>query len=343
MERRGKIIRHELPDEMHALLRSAALELDTSGRDGTGLKTEIPWSRAFDGHHSPGATQGFYVVYLFDAFGSQCVLSLNQGTTDFVAGEYRPKPRELLAARVRWARDTVGHAGFTTDPYSDDIRLPTRGSNLGAQYEQGSIFSRTYEVDGIPTDDELARDLVLFGQMLNAIYSRERLDPPPGDLSPEVQDALNASHEAAQDRLRRSRGGGQGFGLSAAERKAIEKRAVAVATDHLKGEGWTVKDVGATKPFDLLCQRTGAPDLMVEVKGTTSPGDSVVLTRGEVEAQAGFYPNNALALVTGVQLKSAGKSVSATGGKLRIIHPWQIMESDLTVISYQYSTGGNRA
>ena len=204
MERRGQIVRHELPDEMHALLRSAALELDTSGRDATGRKTEIPWSRAFDGHHSPGATQGFYVVYLFDAFGSQCVLSLNQGTTDFVAGEYQPKSPELLADRVRWARDTVGRAGFTTDPYSDDIRLPTRGSNLGAQYEQGNIFSRTYEVDGISTDDELARDLVLFGRMLNAIYDHERLDPPPGAPSPELLHALNASHEAAQDRRRLS-------------------------------------------------------------------------------------------------------------------------------------------
>jgi len=82
---------------------------------------------------------------------------------------------------------------------------------------------------------------------------------------------------------------------------------------------------------------------MVEVKGTTSRGDSVILTRGEVEAQAGFYPNNALALVTRVQLESAGQSARATGGELRIIRPWQIMESDLTVISYQYSTGGNHA
>ena len=42
-----------------------------------------------------------------------------------------------------------------------------------------------------------------------------------------------------------------------------------------------VLDVSATEPFDLLC-REGDRELRVEVKGTTSLGLSVLLTRNEV-------------------------------------------------------------
>jgi hypothetical protein len=47
-----------------------------------------------------------------------------------------------------------------------------------------------------------------------------------------------------------------------------------------------VSNVSAFKPFDILC-RDGERELRVEVKGTTSSGLSVLLTRNEVlQAQA---------------------------------------------------------
>lgn len=82
--------------------------------------------------------------------------------------------------------------------------------------------------------------------------------------------------------------GGQGFQASAALRWAVKRHAMAVAMAHYEGQGWRVSDVSATQPCDLYWLRgMGAgegdrEELRVEVKGTTTVGGQVLLTRGEV-------------------------------------------------------------
>jgi hypothetical protein len=44
---------------------------------------------------------------LFDAAGSQAYLSLNQGTTRWLNGEFRPRRESELRERVDWARDVL--------------------------------------------------------------------------------------------------------------------------------------------------------------------------------------------------------------------------------------------
>lgn len=79
----------------------------------------------------------------------------------------------------------------------------------------------------------------------------------------------------------RSRATGQGFLVSQAVRKAIEGYAVAWATRHYVSEGWSVNDVGATESYDLDCKR-GEEHIHVEVKGTTTVGERIILTPNEV-------------------------------------------------------------
>lgn len=57
-----------------------------------------------------------------------------------------------------------------------------------------------------------------------------------------------------------------------------------------------MKGVGASKPYDLHLTR-GDEKLHVEVKGTTSDGSQIILTRAEVEWQRRFAPDNALVIV----------------------------------------------
>ncbi|AQW53402.1 protein NO VEIN domain-containing protein [Streptomyces violaceusniger] len=102
----------------------------------------------------------------------------------------------------------------------------------------------------------------------------------PGDLPAEVREATQSAATTANRRSARK--GGQGFLLTAAERGAIEKRSVLLATEHFKAQGRTVKDVDATKSYDLELKR-GDEKLHVEVKGTTSDGSQIILTRAEVE------------------------------------------------------------
>jgi|SRR6185503_7298494 len=62
--------------------------------------------------------------------------------------------------------------------------------------------------------------------------------------------------------------------------RAVEHRAVTAAIEHFEAAGWTVEDVGDFRPYDLHCTKDGRT-LHVEVKGTTSAGEKVILTRNE--------------------------------------------------------------
>jgi len=123
--------------------------------------------------------------------------------------------------------------------------------------------------------------------------------------------------------------------LSSAERKVIEMHAVNLAKEHFKVKGYSkIEDVGSFESFDLRVQK-GNKILYVEVKGTTLNGDSIVLTRNEVELHAQVFPNNALFLVTQIQLHK-GTNLKASGGIVKVISPWKIFEENLSVIAFNY-------
>jgi hypothetical protein len=117
--------------------------------------------------------------------------------------------------------------------------------------------------------------------------------------APEV---LEVESAACGHTLRR--GSMQGFGLSPVERQAVEMHAMQLAERHLGNLGWRVRDVSATHSYDFECTRNGEK-LIVEVKGTTSTGDQIVITRNEVAIQRAHHPNNALVVVHSINLEPA--------------------------------------
>ncbi|WUV90284.1 DUF3883 domain-containing protein [Streptomyces canus] len=102
-------------------------------------------------------------------------------------------------------------------------------------------------------------------------------------------------------------------------------------------QGWKVKDVGDKESFDLLLTQ-GERRLHVEVKGTTSAGRQVILTRTEVEKQRMYYPDNALVVVHSIDLDRTQEEPAASGGVLHCTSPWEVEDEHLTVISYAYRT-----
>ncbi len=135
MDERGLLIRKAAPAWLasHADSFSRILAIDdffAEGRDGTGRKTRVPWIRFGSRSRSPRATEGFYVVYLFDALGDTVYLSLNQGTTDFLGGEFVPKPREVIIERADWAQSVLTPWLGSLDDRSVEIDL--HDPHLGA-------------------------------------------------------------------------------------------------------------------------------------------------------------------------------------------------------------------
>lgn len=120
--------------------------------------------------------------------------------------------------------------------------------------------------------------------MFKAIdYVREYAGPNLlTDPEIEVQNQAAAQAEAVD-----AAGQGQGFASTPAERRVIEDHAMARALRHFKSRYAVVENVSKQKGvLDLRCGSNGKTSVHVEVKGTTTSGESVILTRREVERNA---------------------------------------------------------
>jgi hypothetical protein len=148
-------------------------------------------------------------------------------------------------------------------------------------------------------------------------------------VAPEVAAAI-----AAVDNAAGRPGSGQGFGLSPAARKAVEDRAMQVATKHYEEEGWHVVDVSKKRSYDLVCQRDGQ-ELRVEVKGTTGLGEKILLPRNEVSHAREHYPKVVLFVVHGITLSKATPP-EATGGMVRLVYPWDVNQGQLEALAFSY-------
>jgi hypothetical protein len=171
-----------------------------------------------------------------------------------------------------------------------------------------------------PGEDQKRRDAIVF-----------RLRPvgPDGHSdSDDVADAVAAVTAIA-------RGRGYSSRLSPAERKAIELRGMDLAIAHFESLGFDVDDVSSNQSYDLRCT-SDETHIDVEVKGTTTSGEVVLLTANEVQHALSSYPNTALAIVQGIVLDRSGATPSARGGLLEVRSPWRPLDTDLRPIAYRY-------
>ncbi|MBN1962539.1 MAG: DUF3883 domain-containing protein [Deltaproteobacteria bacterium] len=127
----------------------------------------------------------------------------------------------------------------------------------------------------------------------------------------------------------------QGYAVSSHERRAIENWSMQQARKYYESKCFNVKDVHANKPFDLECQR-GNKTIYVEVKGTRGSGETVLLTRCEVQHAQKHPRNSALFVVFNIQLKGRGKNVVGYGGRQVVFYPWCPKKSDLQPSQYTY-------
>jgi hypothetical protein len=143
--------------------------------------------------------------------------------------------------------------------------------------------------------------------------------------------------QADQDNSSSPRSGhsGQGYASNAEEREAIEEASMQAARTHFENEGFEVEDRSATSPYDLLCRRD-EERLYVEVKGTTTDGESVHLTHGEVKHVRRHEGQVALFVVRNMKLVETEGGLEARGGDQLIRRPWDLAEDRLTPTHYDY-------
>ncbi len=121
--------------------------------------------------------------------------------------------------------------------------------------------------------------------------------------------------------------------LSATERRAVERRAMEVATRHFSGQQWSVEDVCARCSYDLRCTRPGSPTLRVEVKGSTEPTiGEVIVTRNEVALARKHRVD--YAIVTGIRLTGPKDSPRADRGTLTVFEGLEPRDQDLAPLVF---------
>lgn len=340
MSRRGFLIRKDIPtalgayrSEIKLLLGTVGTDLEIEGRDGTGPKSEVPWVRLYSESRSPSAHTGWYCVYLFRADGSGLYLSIGHAATRYINGEFKPRPRSELQVLIDWARNVLIEAKVSsTEKFSEEIDLRARGK-LGISYEHGTVWSRFYNSSSIPDDETLIDDLRDYVRLLRHLYDLDDLGRSITNSNEQVAAAeMAVSAIAAPERSSAFRG--QGFGLTADERRAVEKRAMKVAADHLEQLGYEIEDVSNKRPFDYVAIR-GGETFIVEVKGMTSGLGSIVLTANEVAAHRQTCPLNILIVVHSISLQRQIPP-RASGGLVHMICPWELDNAALSAISYKY-------
>ena len=137
---------------------------------------------------------------------------------------------------------------------------------------------------------------------------------------------------------RPSGGEGQRFLSDPAARRAVELYAMSLATAHFEKLGAHVTDVSRTECVDLRCELRGET-FDVEVKGTTTSGGAILLTRNEVEHARRSYPRIVLFVVSGISVDTVSGKPVAGDGCVSIHHPWKLDDTALRVETYSLRLG----
>ena len=127
--------------------------------------------------------------------------------------------------------------------------------------------------------------------------------------------------------------GGQGFQSNVKVRRTIESHAMKICQKHYEDLHYKVEDVSDKKPYDFIITQNGQTRF-VEVKGTQTAGDTIFLTKNEVEQSQ--MANNSMVLFIVHSISLNGEEIQPESGVVSIIDPWQANADRLTPITYSY-------
>ena len=341
MQARGDLIRNDIPRQLRSAVEegkipNASLIKDhfIEGSDGKGNKNYVPWVRFASESLSPSARIGWYITFLFSSDGSSVWLVIAHASSSeggkAISKEVRHKLKE-------WGLSKLPSPKVIDTNLSSSIDLNADGPGLGDIFESTSLFGFQFKKNEVPTDYEILSKVNVLIPHLKTLYDAELSDPTMPSAEPtEIKAAEEAIDEIAGKIPKVRKYSGQGIRGTYKENKAVERRAVDLAISYFRAtNNWeSIKDTGDKESYDLLLTNK-SKKMYVEVKGTQSSGDKVFLSKNEVIVQKKFYPNNAIVIVSGIKLEK-GEEPKASGGNIKVISPWKIMNNHLTAMAFEY-------
>lgn len=133
----------------------------------------------------------------------------------------------------------------------------------------------------------------------------------------------------------RANSAGQEHLSDAERRQAVEDLAQQRLMDHFAQLGWEVEDTHLTSPFDARATK-GTEVQYLEAKGSTSGGDNVFVTHGEVEWARSHPGQCVMGIVSGIRFDESTGKIDASSGSMRLID-WVPEDGALTPIQYRWT------
>jgi hypothetical protein len=124
-----------------------------------------------------------------------------------------------------------------------------------------------------------------------------------------------------------------------AVRMAIDNYAMSTAISYFEADGYTVDDVHANQPVDLIVRRDSEV-LRVEVKGTQTTGEEVLLTPNEVRYAQVHKLEMMLFILRDVAVHDDGNGTVTVEGGTVSLQNWDIDTGVLTPLAYKYRPTG---
>lgn len=238
-------------------------------------------------------------------------LHLQQATEDMQRGDYR-------YSLTTKSRDAVLLPSIN--------RVHKMPSGKGTM-ERTNVFY-AYDIKGSPVAMPWMEESL---QYIHDYDGGNLIEAPDEDFCQEVE-VLLEDHRAAQS--------GQGFKITPELRKDIEDYSVNKAIKYFESRDYSVENVGKTRSYDLHCTKDGEV-LRVEVKGTQSGGQSVILTPNEVENAR--LNRTALYVLHDIRVaRKYQRKFRLSGGAAKVLCPWIIGEhGTLTPVGFTYSLNRN--
>ena len=190
-----QILVEKVPDELKNIIDSD--DLDIKGSIGQGNTTYYPWVGIFDERVSSGATNGFYVVFLFSDDYKDLYLTLNQGST-------RQTDEEIENNKNFVYSQYSEIDGFTKGRLPEGSLVKKRSgssANKGKAYERTNMFYRKYVIDELEDDRQIIRDIKKLLDVYQDCAEKYTMRSTGSDLSIHsfYQDCLNADFQVSDN------------------------------------------------------------------------------------------------------------------------------------------------
>lgn len=156
-----QLFNHIIPNNLREILQRD--DFVYKGSCGKGVWTKYPWVAIMNKYITNTTQKGVYVVYLFSEDMKRLYLTLNQGCTTM---------KKSLG--VRDARKKMREFSYKVRQKIESRHFSTENNlNIGEEfYEIGAIFSKEYEFENFPSEEQLIKDLKEIIEIYDEYYEK---------------------------------------------------------------------------------------------------------------------------------------------------------------------------